>query len=83
MLRKKPAGRATMDRRQEVTVLRMGKPFDAFSMIALLVLAFVIEVSRLTYRSITVIRGQVKPPAVTALATSTPSRWPNRLVFHD
>lgn len=34
------------------------------------------------YRSITVMTGQVRAPAVAALTTSTPSRAPNRLVFH-
>ena len=35
MLRKKPLGRVTIDLRQLVIVWRIGKPLEAFSMIAL------------------------------------------------
>lgn len=34
-LKKKPAGRVIMDLRQDVMVWRIGKPFEAFSMMAL------------------------------------------------
>lgn len=34
------------------------------------------------YRSMTVMTGQVRIPAVAALAASIPRREPNRLVFH-
>lgn len=35
VLKKKPLGRATIDRRQLLIVWPIGKPFEAFSMIAL------------------------------------------------
>ena len=35
MLQKKPAGWRAMDRKLDAMVLRMGKPFAAFSMMAL------------------------------------------------
>lgn len=49
MPKKKPAGCLIIERRHEVTVLRMGNPFDAFSMIALstLVLLTICRVSHL------------------------------------
>lgn len=35
VLKKKPAGRDIMDLRQDVMVWRIGKPFEAFSIMAL------------------------------------------------
>lgn len=91
MLKKKPAGRDTMDLRQEVMVWRIGKPFEAFSIMALQHERSVSFASsytslflfmRQTYRSMIVINGHVSAPAVAALATSTPSRSPRSFVFH-
>lgn len=90
VLRKKAVGRVAMERKQEVMVLRIGKPFEAFSIIALLSQYLLPMLPMLpcchagesrTYRSIIVITGQVNAPAVTALATSTPNRGPKRSVF--
>jgi hypothetical protein len=84
VLRKKPLGFEIMDLRQVVIVRWMGKPLDAFSMIALLTGQ---RLEKLiwrfgAYRSMIVINGQVSAPAVAALATSTPSRLPRSFVFH-
>lgn len=93
MLLKKPAGWRAMDRKHDAMVLRIGKPFAAFSMMALHTdrnrqLSFLSLTLYLrpinsieAHRSITVITGHVNAPAVAALATSTPNRAPNRSVF--
>lgn len=67
MLRKNEDGFASIDLRQVDMVDWIGKPFDAFSMIA---------------RSMMVISGHVNAPAVAALATSTPRRFHRSFVFH-
>ena len=93
MLLKKPAGWRAMDRKHDAMVLRIGKPFAAFSMMALHTnrnrqfsfLFLSLSLSQIktieAHPSITVITGHVNAPAVAALATSTPNRAPNRSVF--
>lgn len=92
MLKKKPVGFAIMDLRQLVIVWRMGKPLDAFSIMALYMLRNTVRSSSLgnlfraisekSHRSIIVISGHVSAPAEAALTTSTPSRKPRSRVFH-
>lgn len=90
MLRKKAPGRVRMDAKLEVMVWRMDTPLAAFSMIALGRLAVsgssfshpYIYIDPLSYRSMTVMTGHVKAPAIAALVTSTPNRIANRSVFH-
>lgn len=88
VLRKKPAGWRAMARKHDARVLRMGKPLAAFSMMALGWSVFLnpgnqeLETRNRVYRSMTVITGQVRIPAVAALAASMPRRGPSRLAFH-
>ena len=87
MLRKKDPGRRMMDAKLEVMVWRIETPLAAFSMIALARSCGQWKdpsshSDRSSYRSMTVMTGQVKAPAIAALVTSTPNRMANRSVFH-